>query len=33
MPVIRFKADVPHGYCNPSDAPCAIYNIIFYPHR
>ena len=29
---IRFKADVPHSYCNPFDEPCAVYNIIFYPH-
>lgn len=29
---IRFKADIPHSYCNPFDEPCAVYNIIFYPH-
>lgn len=28
---IRFKADVPHSYCNPSEELCTVYNIIFYP--
>ncbi len=27
---VRFKADIPHAYHNPFDAPCAMYNIIFY---
>lgn len=26
----RFRADVPHGYRNPSGEVCAILNIIFY---
>ena len=30
---IRFKADVPHSYCNPSTELCTIYNIIFYPQH
>lgn len=28
---IRFRADIPHSYNNPFDAPCTVYNIIFYP--
>lgn len=28
---IRFKADIPHGYNNPFDTTCTVYNIIFYP--
>lgn len=28
---IRFRADIPHSYHNPFDAPCTVYNIIFYP--
>ena len=28
---IRFKADIPHSYHNPSDVTCTVYNIIFYP--
>lgn len=28
---LRFKADVPHCYHNPSGEPCSIYNTIFYP--
>lgn len=27
---IRFKADVPHSYCNPFAERCTVYNIIFY---
>ncbi|MEY8353975.1 XRE family transcriptional regulator [Lachnospiraceae bacterium 54-53] len=27
----RFKADVPHSYRLPSETPCTVLNIIFYP--
>jgi len=27
---VRFRADVPHVYKNPSDRRCTVYNIIFY---
>ncbi|MDO5425901.1 MAG: XRE family transcriptional regulator [Eubacteriales bacterium] len=30
---IRFKADVPHSYSNPSAGLCTVYNIIFYPQH
>lgn len=30
---IRFKADVPHSYCNPFVEQCTVYNIIFYPQH
>ena len=30
---IRFRADIPHEYHNPSAEPCTIYNIIFYPSK
>ena len=30
---IRFKADVPHSYCNPFTEQCTVYNIIFYPQQ
>lgn len=30
---IRFKADVPHSYCNPFAEQCTAYNIIFYPQH
>ena len=28
---LRFRADVPHGYCNTAPEKCCVYNIIFYP--
>lgn len=28
---VRFRADIPHGYNNPFDEVCVIYNTIFYP--
>lgn len=30
---IRFRADIAHGYNNPFDEVCTIYNTIFYPGR
>ncbi len=30
---IRFRADIPHGYHNPFDEKCTIYNTIFYPNH
>lgn len=29
---IRFGADVDHAYQNPTERPCTIYNIIYYPN-
>ena len=30
---VRFLADVPHEYNNPSSDCCAAFNVIFYPNR
>lgn len=30
---IRFQADIPHGYQNPFEEGCAVYNTICYPRH
>lgn len=29
---LRFRADIPHAYCNPYPHLCQVHNIIFYSH-